>query len=60
MCLCGRVYDNEKVRVSFLGEMIYNDVAMTAIEGEDCLPTLVVVSSLHKRKIDFDKRVPES
>ena len=31
------------------GKMIYDVVAMTAIEGEDCLPTPVV------SKIDFDK-----
>lgn len=28
---------------------------MTAIEGEDCLSTPVVVPSLYKRKVDFEK-----
>lgn len=29
----------------FVGYIIYYDVAMTATEGEDCLPTRVDVSS---------------
>lgn len=45
VCVCECVYGNEKVQALFVGQIIYYDVAMTATEGEDCLPTPVIVSS---------------